>query len=122
MTTKHPLQLLIERNESDLASSLRSYSGRCMYGQDCLALDGDFTFIISNLMATALYEGEHFTPSDKDEIISALSAVKTDSMGRGTVVYFPTVEFVSDDAEDEEECDAKWTAFGNPIMQERDEE
>jgi hypothetical protein len=104
MTTKHPLQLLIERNESDLASEMRSYSGRCMYGKDCLALSGDFNYIISNLMATALYEGEHFTPSDKDEIISALSAVRSDSMGRGTVVYFPTVEFVAEeDAEAEEE-------------------
>jgi len=102
-TSKHPLQKLIECNESDLASSLRSYSGRCMYGADCLALDGDLSYIISNLMATALYEGKKFTDTEKDEIINALSGVRTDSMGRGSVVYFPGVDFVSgEDAEDED--------------------
>ena len=103
MTTKHALQLLIESSEADLAQNMRSYSGRSMYGRDCLALDGDLHLIMTNLVAAALYEGESFSPTSKDEILNALSALRTDQMGRGMIVYFPTVEFVTEDVEETDE-------------------
>jgi len=46
-----------------------------------------------------------FPCHDTREVHAAFRHMRTDSMGRGIIVYFPGTEFVRDDA-DCEECDA----------------
>ena len=76
-------------------AELRSYSGRAMYGQECLGIDMDgmddaFRFA---LMVT------------DSELADALSSPRFDSMGMGIIVYFPNVEAPEglDDDDDEDE-------------------
>ncbi len=69
----------------------RSYSGRGMYGKECLAFTADagtLSFVVAaDLMEAALYTGEDFI----EPVLAAMRGVKTDSLGRGAVFYFPSI-------------------------------
>jgi len=68
-----------------------SYSGRAMYGETCLAVNDDgrgLGEVMATIIRGAIEEGSGA------KIADAVSEMRTDSMGRGTVVYFPGVAFV----------------------------
>jgi hypothetical protein len=84
----------------DLASEidgaeLRSYSGRGMYGKQCLGIDMD-----------SMADAFRFALMVEDEDLTvALSNPCFDSMGLGIIVYFPNVEApegIDDDEDDED--------------------
>lgn len=99
----HPLQRLIE----DSGFKPRSYSGRGMYGKECLGVcpEGGLGPFVSTLMVSVLENVAHDHGShaeEKFEAAKALEKLTTDNMGRGVVVYFPGVPFEGDeDAYDE---------------------
>ena len=75
---------------------LRPYSGRSMYGQECLGID------MEN-MADAFRFALMVTDSD---LADALFNPRFDNMGMGIIVYFPNVgvpEGVSDDDDDSDD-------------------
>lgn len=75
---------------------LRPYSGRFMYGQECLGIDMDS-------MADAFRFALMITDSD---LADALSSPRFDNMGMGIIVYFPNVgvpEGVSDDDDEDDD-------------------
>lgn len=91
-TKKSPLQNLIE-----LASyEARSYSGRAMYGKECIAVDLEGTSPFEFFADLLRYAEED---SDRECLEEALRSAKTDSMGRGQVVYFPDTEYFDEDQE-----------------------
>ena len=67
----------------------RAYSGRGMYGKECLAFtaDGEEFAVAADLMEAALDAGEDFIAP----VLAAMRGIRTDSLGRGTVFYFPGV-------------------------------
>jgi hypothetical protein len=72
----------------------RSYSGRCMYGENCLAVTTDSaseaaTVILDVVQACA----ENGTAEDVLELVAMLRGSRTDSMGRGVVVYWPDIKW-----------------------------
>lgn len=76
---------------------VRSYSGRGMYGAQCLAITVDsMTNDAEFLMTLALDVAD----SDGDLARTLADGVRSDSLGRGTVYYWPGIEY---DAEDEDE-------------------
>lgn len=83
--TKHKLQEILERNGVE---GVQSYSGRGMYGKTCLGVSVDS---LGAFFATVLkcVRGE----DDTQAIQKAFAGMATDSMGRGVVVYFPSVHF-----------------------------
>lgn len=88
------------RLQDTLESTLdgvRSYSGRGMYGRSCLGIETDD---IGDVFAAVLEELEG--EEDTQDIQLAFKDMRTDAMGRSTIVYFPTVPFVEDDEEDDE--------------------
>ena len=80
---------------SYLGIEARPYSGRGMYGKDCVGVDCNHLSpfqVVAKLVIglTALAEAdeeaaEHFTLS---------GAVESDSMGRGQIVYFPRLPWL----------------------------
>jgi hypothetical protein len=67
-----------------------SYSGRFMWGKQCVAISGDIEpfdvgFNIGSLVANS-------TDMSPSEVLDQLEW-RTDSMGMGTVVYFPNFEW-----------------------------
>jgi hypothetical protein len=88
---KHPLQRELE----DAGHEVRSYSGRGMYGKDCLGCD---SMTLEEFVLFAFELGSHLNDDEEKEderdlISRALARVKTDSMGMGIIIYFPGVEF-----------------------------
>ena len=94
------LQELIE----DLGYDTRSYSGRGMYGTTCLGVSLDkndlqFMLELGHAMAEHNNEIDTDTPegADEDELIRLPKRVSSDSMGLGSIVYFPNVEYKDED-------------------------
>lgn len=68
--------------------SPRAYSGRGMGGETCLAVDGD---TLGSLFANVL----ETLDSEENEIAAhAFRGVRTDNLGLGAIVYFPSIAFV----------------------------
>ena len=96
--TKHPLQQLCE----DIDLQCRSYSGRGMYGKECLGIDVDRLgpFIASIISGTNDQDGmQGLDASMIGEIAEAFERMATDQMGMGTIVYFPDIPYVGDEGE-----------------------
>lgn len=86
----------------DLDLEVRSYSGRGMYGDRCVGIDCDNPFQAFSRITLALMEQgsdgleavEHFTRD---------GAVTMDSMGLGSILYFPRLPWVGSEENVEEE-------------------
>jgi hypothetical protein len=93
----------------------RSYSGRGMGGKECLgvvlnqgqslgSLFGDVIETINTFYIEAGNDGD-LSVSD---VADAFDSMQTDSMGKGTIVYFPGYEYFNldeDDIDDEDTGD-----------------
>lgn len=93
-TEKHVLQEILEGE-----FEVRSYSGRGMYGRECLGVDvgrGE----LGELLAVVV---ENVEEDDRYEVAQVLRGMATDSMGLGMIVYFPGVPFFDDGSDDDEE-------------------
>lgn len=73
-------------------TTVRSYSGRAMYGKSCLAITGSLLACIKAvLMVVASVE----EASERDAIALWLAGnLRTDSMGFDVVWYWPKLEFL----------------------------
>ena len=81
-----PLQQILYKCEIPT----RSYSGRGMYGESCLAFYGDVA--IGEVFARILEKiGSTNIPSG--EIAKEISHLRMDSLGRGNIYYFPGIPF-----------------------------
>ncbi len=96
---KHKIQVLAEGAELDV----RSYSGRGMYGRECLAIEGASAMdIIASMLEKISEEGDDAAEAASD-LSEALRRSSQDSMGRDMVLYFPHIKFVGEEDEDEDE-------------------
>lgn len=72
---------------------LRSYSGRFMYGRDCLGLTGE----VKDLIMFAIRVQEWYAAFDDDGPPDAyehwLTGVRQDQMGLDMIFYWPDVEY-----------------------------
>jgi hypothetical protein len=90
----------------DAQYDVRSYSGRSMYGEHCLAVTTDSaseaaTVILDVVQACA----ENGTAEDVLELVAMLRGSRTDSMGRGCVVYWPDIKMADASGDDDDgEC------------------
>ena len=74
-----------------------SYSGRGMYGKKCLAfnIDSSVAGAVARVISSYidLYD-LYDIPSDIHDIEYMFKTCEQDSMGLGTVLYFPQIEWV----------------------------
>jgi hypothetical protein len=89
----------------------RSYSGRGMYGASCLAVAADDVGdVIKQLACPASEDPTMFRQVEQD-----LDGIRTDSMGRGIVIYFPSAKFetvTDNDCNEEHECEENCQVLG----------
>ena len=71
----------------------RSYSGRGMYGKNCIGVATDDIFDLGFQVESAL----------SGEDIGHIPPCRTDSMGMDTIVYRPDLAWPEDDSDDTEE-------------------
>ena len=84
----------------------RSYSGRAMYGRDCVGVEldrGDSGFSLAAKLCAAA--PDCLSEEDALDFVDGLSRldVREDSMGLGGIVYFPRVDWPEDLSPDGEE-------------------
>lgn len=89
-SNRSALQTLIEDYLGD-DFPCHSYSGRSMYGKYCLAVRVRCS--IGEFFSHVL-EASHGFDGSFSELVETFAAMKTDSLGHDTVVYFPGTEYV----------------------------
>ena len=87
-------------------ADIRSYSGRGMYGDNCLGIDCNnpvavFGELIYFLMDDHCDEEIEEEAKDLAETLTN-TRIETDSMGRGSILYFPNIPWTADNEEDED--------------------
>lgn len=85
--TNHPLQAALE----DAGYQVQSYSGRNMYGKKCLAVEIEMSEL-GSLVAGLIHAGADASPEVAEALAHEVEDMRTDSMGRGMVVYFPRAD------------------------------
>lgn len=104
-TRKSQLQQCLE----DAGYECRSYSGRGMYGKECLAVvtsDHPMTVTancFSELLSDLDDEDIEAWVNKYNDLVSQLHRVSEDNMGRSMVYYWPGVEFVGEEDTEEDE-------------------
>lgn len=100
----HALQQMFE--EANIET--RSYSGRSMYGKECLGVDIGRSSLGSFIADVIEGMESQVGAENREEIAEAFRSMSTDSMGLGMIVYFPSVPYEgegSEDSDDDEEDD-----------------
>jgi hypothetical protein len=75
---------------------VREYSGRSMYGKKCLAVVTGVDSIHSFELGVRVGRAAALS-NDFDDIEDAMLDTREDSMGHGSVMYWPRVPFIKDD-------------------------
>lgn len=97
----HPLQNLFD----DAGIEARSYSGRGMHSRGCLGVVLDRDTSLGDFIADVIEAIVDQEDESLDDITEAFRGMATDSMGLGTVVYFPEVPYDSGDGDSDEDED-----------------
>ena len=90
-------QALVELIE-DAGFEARAYSGRGMYGQNCLGVTADCN--PARVVACILLQALEAADGELNELLTEFQNVHCDSLGMGSIVYFPSIAWV----EREEGC------------------
>lgn len=122
MTNLTTIQEALEQVIDNDSVRSRSYSGRGMYGKECLAIVGDFgdcmeaigavISLLSQEVFDATMDGDQenvaYALNDQlQKAIDSLLKFQQDSMGLSVVVYWPRLEYDAsseDDGEDDEQA------------------
>ena len=113
MQTEKVIEMMIDALENGGYKTM-SYSGRGMMGEKCLAvnLNDDLMREIAQISTLVMNECEdEFNGVEvveyMEEFFDLLAEARTDSMGLGTVIYFPNIDWDEnwgdDSYEDEED-------------------
>jgi hypothetical protein len=98
----HIVQVLAEQ----AGLNCRSYSGRGMYGAECLGIVHPIAGVIFGDIVRGI--DMSVDPSDGSmhkaliDVADAFYSARMDSMGRDVIVYFPDIPYVNDEDESEE--------------------
>ena len=90
------LQELIE----DMGYETRSYSGRGMYGDECLGVTVEDPVVFALELGQEIGSNEEYDNFGK---FNNLPRVSWDSMGRDYIVYFPRVPFEGEESDEDED-------------------
>ncbi len=102
---KHILQVIFEDDDN---FEVRKYSGRAMYGKECLGIVVDdikhFNTHIFNRLRK-LFDSFEYHDDTIDNTLADLAQasrhMRTDNMGQSTIVYFPNIKLVDDDDDED---------------------
>lgn len=116
MTVLGPIELAFiedfidNYHDNDRIRLYKNYSGRAMYGKRCFGFSLDEGVTILGLFADWLELITNFDFYDSDDVIEGVAlvaklmqAARTDSLGLGTIVYFPSYDVPPDFMLEEDE-------------------
>lgn len=68
--------------------SHRAYSGRGMFGEYCIGARGDAADMLSDILVYC-----EITNEERVEVAGIFQNKRTDDLGLGTIVYFPSMKW-----------------------------
>ena len=78
----------------------RSYSGRGMYGERCVGIGcSSPERVVVDIIEAVFSEG---VEEDFHDVCSVMRSMQTDSLGRGSIMYFPSVKWEGEEEEEED--------------------
>lgn len=86
----------------DAGYECRSYSGRGMYGKDCLGVEVED---LGKFIGEVFYEVAGREEGICEEMGDLFRSMRTDNMGEDIIVYFPDTPYSSPYADESEEFD-----------------
>ena len=94
---KSALQTILEGMEGVIGPyKVREYSGRGMYGHKCVAIVTSMNSLHS--FEVGVHLGKAAQDSGRfDEVEDSILHTREDSMGLGTVIYWPNTPYVDED-------------------------
>ena len=98
---KHPLQTALEYLKDGMDIEIRTYSGRGMYGRNCLAITADRINMLVLGMAIADYNHSFEDDNSLEVPQYQVEDYRQDNIGLGVVVYWPRIEFVDEDEKED---------------------
>jgi hypothetical protein len=102
---------ICELNERGSTSLYPDYSGRGMYGSQCFGIETSLNrFEVGVELALALAAADGGDMSDLARELA--TDARTDSMGLGTIIYFPAFEWGTQEDWDDESVDPAMTPAG----------
>lgn len=93
-----PMEMLVDALQ-ELGYEVSSYSGRGMYGKKCPSFETNNNRdenILSITAQAVSAVAQEYEPDDVQEVADLFNDCRTDSMGLGTVVYFPQIDWNDD--------------------------
>lgn len=106
---------LLKQIIEDSGHKVRSYSGRGMYGKECLGVTVGRSGIGKLVADIIMQLADMHEDTPHSVVAEAFEGMCTDSMGTGTIVYFPDTPFtVDEEEEDDEEFDDGAPFTGEP--------
>jgi hypothetical protein len=84
---KSDFQEFLEDNATDCSYTVRAYSGRSMYGKECIGIDCEDA--ITTIAQLAFQAGQ----DDFTKFQDMIDSMRVDSMGRGSIVYWPREKY-----------------------------
>lgn len=94
---------------------VRSYSGRGMFGKQCIGVETNSVAVILQELAVVIMEEVAQVVSDNHgcddepvheedrDLMRSLFDYRTDNMGLGMIVYWPRIEYVETNVENDDE-------------------
>ena len=73
----------------------RSYSGRGMYGKECIAISTDDSPAMVGFMLGNQFAQQQHAESD-DVRLDAIQDTHSDSLGKGVILYWPSFEWTAE--------------------------
>ena len=89
---KNRIQSMLQVAFDELGYNCREYSGRGMYGKNCLGVDLEESNLFTIGFEVAEWVGNNY-PERLCEVKDSINKIRQDSLGMNVIVYFPNVEF-----------------------------
>jgi hypothetical protein len=89
----------------DAGYHVRKYSGRSMYGRQCVGIELDRGQSEAEMAAKIMLEAHNDDERELEDLVDLFGGTRGDSMGRGSIVYWPELEWADGMAERCEECE-----------------
>lgn len=102
LTSERFLEIARDVASDNEGFDVRCYSGRCMYGKQCVAVELEGSAQDAHLGGLLVFACE--TIEEQQDMLHLLAGTRADSMGRGSIVYWPSVSWPEGEP-DEAECE-----------------
>jgi hypothetical protein len=104
LTAKRFIQIVREADLEDVR--VRQYSGRFMYGRQCVGLAlGQY---VSDTGVAAEVIASVDDADERAEVVQVFRMASRDQLGLGTIVYFPSMEWPTEPVDDSSGDSEDW--------------